>query len=73
MTIFIILFILMKYVFIQIINFQIHITRKLLIFDGQYITEICVESKFIQLLLLHYNNILKFSSLIMYFTERKNI
>ena len=50
MTIFIILFILMKYVFIQIINFQIHITRKLLIFDGQYINEICVEIKFIHLL-----------------------
>ena len=55
------------------LNFQIDITRKLSIFDKQCINEICCEYKFIQLLLLHYDDILKFFSSIMYFTERKNI
>ena len=58
--------------FLKLINFQIHITRKLLIFYGQYITEICVEFKFIQLLKLQYDNILKFYSSSIHFFVTKN-
>ena len=50
-----------------------HITRKLLIFDGRCISEIFVESKFTKPLLLHYDDILKFSSSIIHFIESENI
>ena len=61
-----------KIFFLEIFNFQIHITWKLLIFDGKCINEIFVESKFIKLLLLHYDDILKFSSSSIHFFVTKN-
>ena len=61
-----------QFVFLKIINFQIIITRKLLIFDGDCINEISVEWKFIQLLLLHYDDILKFSPSSIHFFSTKN-